>query len=230
MADIAALLAQKEELDRRNTDALNMASYDRWIADALAALLRTEQEASPLCRLASHDPRRMEGGPLQDRAARQAMDHRRVRRRAAATGREIPHRHAAPAGALPRSSRPRERSFPDDDGIRQRRGLRGPPRSRQHAQGRRQKVSGPRADPADRPRQPRGRRPRRSVTTSSLNPEDAAIFPWAAEIAGWYWSTHELNRHADRDDVRAATKAINGGLNGLRDRTAYLDQAKRALA
>ena len=45
MADIAALLAQKEELDRRNTDALNMASYDRWIADALEALLRTEQEA-----------------------------------------------------------------------------------------------------------------------------------------------------------------------------------------
>ena len=41
MADIAALLAQKEELDRRNTDALNMASYDRWIADALEALLRT---------------------------------------------------------------------------------------------------------------------------------------------------------------------------------------------
>ena len=62
------------------------------------------------------------------------------------------------------------------------------------------------------------------------NPEDAAIFPWAGEIAGWYWHTHELNRHADRDDMRAATKAINGGLSGLRDRTAYLDQAKRALA
>ena len=45
MADIAALLAQKEELDRRNTAALNMASYERWIADALEALLRTEQEA-----------------------------------------------------------------------------------------------------------------------------------------------------------------------------------------
>ena len=41
MADIAVLLAQKEELDRRNTDALNMASYDRWIADALEALLKT---------------------------------------------------------------------------------------------------------------------------------------------------------------------------------------------
>jgi putative chitinase len=62
------------------------------------------------------------------------------------------------------------------------------------------------------------------------NPEDAAIFPWAAEIAGWYWSTHELNLHADADDVRAATKVINGGLNGLLDRTAYLGKAKDALA
>ena len=60
--------------------------------------------------------------------------------------------------------------------------------------------------------------------------EDAAVFPWAAEAAGWYWSTHELNRHADKDDVRAATKAINGGLNGLKDRTAYLAKAKSALA
>ena len=46
MADIAVLPAQKEELDRRNTDALNMASYDRWIADALEALLRTEHVAA----------------------------------------------------------------------------------------------------------------------------------------------------------------------------------------
>ena len=91
------------------------------------------------------------------------------------------------------------------------------------------RLQGPRPDPADRPLQLRqgvgGARAR-----LRRHPEDAAIFPWAAEIAGWYWSTHELNRHADRDDVRAATKAINGGLNGLRDRTAYLDQAKRALA
>ena len=42
--------------------------------------------------------------------------------------------------------------------------------------------------------------------------------------------THQLNRHADKDDVRAATKAINGGLNGLASRIAYLDRAKRALA
>ena len=48
MADatiIAKLIIQKKDLERRNTAALNMASYERWIADALAALLRTEQEA-----------------------------------------------------------------------------------------------------------------------------------------------------------------------------------------
>jgi hypothetical protein len=38
---IAALLAHKAELDRRNTDALNLVPYDRWIADALEALLKT---------------------------------------------------------------------------------------------------------------------------------------------------------------------------------------------
>ena len=38
---IAVLLAHKAELDRRNTDALNLVPYDRWIADALEALLKT---------------------------------------------------------------------------------------------------------------------------------------------------------------------------------------------
>jgi hypothetical protein len=37
--EIAALLARKVELDRRNADALNLVPYDRWIADALEALL-----------------------------------------------------------------------------------------------------------------------------------------------------------------------------------------------
>ena len=39
--EIAALLARKQELDQRNEGALNMASYDRWVADALEALLKT---------------------------------------------------------------------------------------------------------------------------------------------------------------------------------------------
>ena len=39
--EIAALLARKQELDQRNEGALNMLSYDRWVADALEALLKT---------------------------------------------------------------------------------------------------------------------------------------------------------------------------------------------
>ena len=62
------------------------------------------------------------------------------------------------------------------------------------------------------------------------HPERVAEFPAAADVSGWFWDTHDLNRHADRDDVEAATRAINGGLNGLDSRIAYLDSAKTALA
>lgn len=33
--------------------------------------------------------------------------------------------------------------------------------------------------------------------------------------AAWFWRVNNLNRFADRDDVRGLTRAINGGLNGL---------------
>lgn len=39
----------------------------------------------------------------------------------------------------------------------------------------------------------------------------------ALEAACWYWKEHNLNRFAT--DVKACTKAINGGYNGLEDRT-----------
>jgi putative chitinase len=61
------------------------------------------------------------------------------------------------------------------------------------------------------------------------NPEEVATFPWAAMVSGWFWHTHDLNKHADKDDVRAVTRAINGGLNGLDSRVAYLDKTKIAL-
>lgn len=47
--------------------------------------------------------------------------------------------------------------------------------------------------------------------------------------AGWYWQSHLINRHADADDVKSVTLAINGGLNGLADRKANLDTAKKAM-
>ncbi|MFT3758444.1 glycoside hydrolase family 19 protein [Thauera sp.] len=53
---------------------------------------------------------------------------------------------------------------------------------------------------------------------------------YAALSAGWYWHTENLNPQADRDDVRAVTKGINGGYNGLADRAERTKAAARALA
>jgi putative chitinase len=63
-----------------------------------------------------------------------------------------------------------------------------------------------------------------------VRPELMAVFPWAAYSAAWYWTVHDLNHFAEADDLAGATRAINGGLNGLADRRAYLARAKRAVA
>lgn len=57
-------------------------------------------------------------------------------------------------------------------------------------------------------------------------PTKLAEFPWAILSAFWYWSTRGLNTYADKDDVRAITKRINGGYNGLDDREYLLARAK----
>jgi putative chitinase len=57
-------------------------------------------------------------------------------------------------------------------------------------------------------------------------PELAAEFPYAALTAALYWKNHNINRYADRDDIRGVTKVINGGTNGLADRMSYLVKAK----
>lgn len=49
------------------------------------------------------------------------------------------------------------------------------------------------------------------------------------EVAGWYWDRHGLNAMADKDQLTAITKAINGGLNGFEDRLSLLRTAKIAL-
>jgi predicted chitinase len=61
-------------------------------------------------------------------------------------------------------------------------------------------------------------------------PELVERFPAAADVSAWFWDAHKLNQHADRDDVRAVTKIINGGYNGLDSRTSYLASTKKALA
>lgn len=52
---------------------------------------------------------------------------------------------------------------------------------------------------------------------------------WAALSAGWYWSQRGLNAAADAGDVERATKIINGGLIGLKDRKARFERALKVL-
>lgn len=51
----------------------------------------------------------------------------------------------------------------------------------------------------------------------------------AVRIAAEYWTSRKLNEAADADELRVITRRINGGLNGLADRSRYLVRAKLAL-
>lgn len=52
----------------------------------------------------------------------------------------------------------------------------------------------------------------------------------AALSAAWFWDSRNLNELADRGDIRAITKKINGGLTGYQDRLSYLALAQERLA
>lgn len=52
-----------------------------------------------------------------------------------------------------------------------------------------------------------------------LHPELLESPLYAAMSAGWYWHRHLLNLDADDGDIKGMTRRINGGLNGLQDRT-----------
>ncbi|UYZ64378.1 glycoside hydrolase family 19 protein [Hymenobacter weizhouensis] len=54
--------------------------------------------------------------------------------------------------------------------------------------------------------------------------------PYASDSAGWFWliykKSKDINGRADRDDVIAVTRAVNGGRNGLTERIKYTNNAK----
>ena len=62
------------------------------------------------------------------------------------------------------------------------------------------------------------------------NPKLIATDPQlAVDVACWFWNVHHLNDVADADDAEKLTRRINGGLNGLESRLAYLARSKAFL-
>lgn len=61
------------------------------------------------------------------------------------------------------------------------------------------------------------------------NPHLAQSPKFSVLIALEYWKKHGLNALADKDDLLAITRKINGGTNGRKDREKYLKLAKKLL-
>ena len=51
----------------------------------------------------------------------------------------------------------------------------------------------------------------------------------ALESACWFWKKTRINDLCDNDDIVTMTKRINGGTNGLADRKAHYEKAKKVL-
>jgi len=64
------------------------------------------------------------------------------------------------------------------------------------------------------------------LATPEIVAEDPAL---CVDAAGWFWEKCKLNTLADRDDLIAVTRRINGGTNGLDDRRRLLVRAKALL-
>lgn len=62
------------------------------------------------------------------------------------------------------------------------------------------------------------------------NPELLEQPGYAAESAGWYWGSRNINSAADADDIVRITKLVNGGTMHLDRRKAYYAKAKQVLA
>jgi putative chitinase len=62
------------------------------------------------------------------------------------------------------------------------------------------------------------------------DPEKAAEPATSLLIACEFWNENRLSEFADRDDIVTITRRINGGLNGIESRRAYLAKVKRALS
>jgi predicted chitinase len=62
-----------------------------------------------------------------------------------------------------------------------------------------------------------------------VNEPDLVASEYAVHSAVFFWDKNNLNRFADRDDVVAVTRRINGGENGLAHRRELLNKANGLL-
>lgn len=62
------------------------------------------------------------------------------------------------------------------------------------------------------------------------DPKRAADPEVGFRVAGWYWTSRNLNRWADAGDFVKVTRLVNGGLNGLAHREKYLRRAREVLS
>ena len=60
------------------------------------------------------------------------------------------------------------------------------------------------------------------------HPEWLAKSPGNLKSALWFWWKSGLNTLADKDDCKAVTRKINGGLNGYKQRVDWTNKAKRS--
>lgn len=61
------------------------------------------------------------------------------------------------------------------------------------------------------------------------NPSHLTTPMGACISAGWFWNERNLNLDSDRNDILTMTKKINGGINGLEERTKFYEKAKEEL-
>ena len=61
------------------------------------------------------------------------------------------------------------------------------------------------------------------------NPDLVSHNPVAVLSAGWFWDTRKLNTVSDTGDVERATKLINGGTIGLKERTEHFQHILQVL-